>query len=266
MIHQTAVVEDGAEIGVDVQIGPFAYVAAGARIGEGCILGPHVTVLGGATLGPGCRVHAGAVIGDEPQDLAFQPGTRSFVRIGSACLIREGVTIHRGTKPETATEVGDGCFLMANSHLAHNVRLGRRVIVANGSLLAGYVEVGDGAFISGNTGVHQFVRIGRLAMLGGAAGFSKDVPPFCMTKSGWFNRVAGLNVVGLKRAGVAPEVRLQLKQAYAMLYRSGLNVSQAVARMKTAFPDGPARELWEFAEASKRGICSDVRDADRTEA
>ena len=265
MIHPTAVVEGGVIMGRDVQVGPFAYIAEGAMIGDACVLGPHVTVLGSATLGNGCRVHAGAVIGDAPQDLAFKPDTRSYVRIGAGCVIREGVTIHRGTKPETLTEVGDGCFLMANSHLAHNVRLGRNVILANGALLAGYVDVGERAFISGNTVVHQFVRIGRLAMLGGAAGFSKDVPPFCMTRSGWLNRVVGLNVVGLQRSGMPPEVRLQMKQAFAMLYRSGLNVAQAVERMKTAFPDGPARELWEFVEASKRGICGTGRAADESE-
>lgn len=266
MIHPTAVIEAGAEMGRDVQCGPFSFVGAGARIGNACVLGPHVAVLGNTVLGDGCRVHAGAVIGDEPQDLAFKPDTRSYVRIGAGCVIREGVTIHRGTKPETVTEVGENCFLMANSHLAHNVRLGRNVILANGVLLAGYVDVGDRAFISGNTAVHQFARIGRLAMLGGAAGFSKDVPPFCMTKSGWFNRVVGLNVVGLRRSGMSPEVRLQVKKAFVMLYRSGWNVSQAVDKMKAAFPDGPARELWEFVESSKRGICGAGRSAEEDEA
>jgi UDP-N-acetylglucosamine acyltransferase len=255
MIHKTAVIEPGAEIGDGVRAGPFAYVESGARVGDGCVLGPHVSILRYASIGPGCHVHAGAVLGDLPQDRDFKEAD-SWVRIGSGCLIREGVTVHRGTKPDTTTEVGDGCFLMAFSHLAHNVRLGRGVIVANGALLAGYVEVGDGAFISGNCVVHQFVRIGRLAMLGGGAAVSKDVPPFCMVHPLAVNRVIGLNVVGLRRAGMGPEVRKEIQQAFAMLYRSGLNVSQAVSGIRESFSGGPAGELADFAESSERGLCA----------
>jgi UDP-N-acetylglucosamine acyltransferase len=236
-------------------VGPFAYVAAGARVGANCAIGPHVTILGPVTLGERCRVHAGAVLGDLPQDLGFQGGDTS-VRIGADGVIREGVTIHRGTKPGTATEVGDGCFLMAFSHVAHNVKLGQGVIVANGALLGGYVEVGDRCFISGNCLVHQFVRIGRLAMLGGASGVSKDVPPFCTTRPMAVNTILGLNVVGLRRAGVGPADRVAIKQAFTLLYRSGLNVTQAVERIKAAFASGPALELCAFAEASHRGICA----------
>ena len=145
-IHPTAIIEDGAAIGDDVEVGP------------------HAVIFRHATIGPHCRIHTGAVIGDVPQDLAFK-NVESFVRIGAGCVIREHVTIHRGTKEGTGTVVGDGCYLMAHSHLGHNVQLGRRVILANGALLAGYVEIGDLAFISGNACVHQFVRIGRLAML-----------------------------------------------------------------------------------------------------
>jgi UDP-N-acetylglucosamine acyltransferase len=236
-IHPTAIVEDGATIGDDVQIGP------------------HVVIDRHVTIGPHCRIHAGAVIGDLPQDLAFQPA-ETFVRIGARCVIREHVTIHRGTKPETATEVGDDCFLMANCHLAHNVRLGRRVIIANGVLLGGYVDIGDGAFLSGNVVVHQFVRIGRLAMLGGNAGLSKDVPPFCTAHSVRYNQIAGLNVVGMRRAGLSPAERMEVRRAFAILYRSGLNVTQALDRLRQEFGAGPALELIEFVAASRRGICA----------
>ena len=236
-IHATAVIEDGAVIGDNADIGP------------------HAVIFRHTTIGPNCRIHAGAVIGDLPQDLAFRP-TDSFVRIGADCVVREHVTIHRGTKPGTATVVGDGCYLMANSHLAHNVRLGNRVVVANGTLLAGYVEVGDEAFISGNVVVHQFVRIGRLTMLSGGCGIGKDVPPFCTTIGIQRNSIGGLNTIGMKRAGLPPAERVQVKQAFNLLYRSNLNVSQALDRMRQEFADGPAMEIVEFVAASRRGICS----------
>lgn len=236
-IHPTAVIEDGAVIGRNVDIGP------------------HAVVLRNVTIGPNCRMHAGAVIGDLPQDLAFQPAD-TFVHIGADCVIREHVTIHRGTKPGTATVVGDGCYLMANSRLAHNLRLGTRVIVANGALLAGYVEVGDEAFISGNVVIHQFVRIGRLAMPSDGCGIGKDVPPFRTTVGLERNRIGGLNTIGMHRAGLPPAERVQGKRAFTLLYRSHLNVSQALERMRQEFTDGPVMEIVEFASASQRGICS----------
>jgi len=235
-IHPTAVIEDGAMIGEDADIGP------------------HAVIFRGATIGPRCRIHAGAVIGDLPQDLAFRP-TESFVRIGADCVIREHVTIHRGTKPDSATVVGDGSMMMANSHLGHNVHLGSRVIVANGALLGGYVDVGDAAFISGNVVIHQFVRIGRLAMLSGNCGIGKDVPPFCATHGVRRNQVAGLNVIGMRRAGFSLAERMQVKRAFTLLYRSGLNVIQAVDRMRQEFTEGLAMELMQFVADSRRGIC-----------
>lgn len=253
-IHPTAVVHSGAEIGKDVTIGPYAVIDDKVRIGAGTVIGPHVTLFRFTTIGEKCVLHANAVLGDWPQDVAFKPEDESYLRIGSNCRIREGVTMHRGTKPGTATEVGDGCFLMVNSHLGHNVKLGACVIIANGALLAGYAEVGDGAFLSGNCLIHQFTRIGRLAMLAGGTAITKDVPPFCKTSGGAGNTVVGLNVIGLRRAGMSPEDRLAIKRAFTILYRSKLNVSQAVERLKQ---DSSAlvREFTEFIEASKRGVC-----------
>jgi len=253
-IHETAVIEEGAEIGRGVRIGPFCHIEASVRIGDGCVLGDRVSLLGDLVIGTACTIHAGAVLGDLPQDLGFM-GVESGVRIGNECEIREGVTIHRGTSEGTMTEIGDGCFLMGFSHYAHNVKLGQRVIVVNGSLLAGYVEVGDGVFISGNCGVHQFVKIGRLAMLGGGGGISKDVPPFCTTRTTGFNEVVGLNVVGMRRAGMTPEERKQVKAAYRILYRSGLNVTQAVEQIRASFDSGPALEFCDFVAGSERGLC-----------
>jgi UDP-N-acetylglucosamine acyltransferase len=254
-IHPTAVVDPGAVIGANVAIGPFAFIDRDTQIGDGCVIGPHSVILRYTSLGRNCRVHACAVLGDLPQDLAFKDEP-SYVKIGANCVFREGVTIHRGTKPGTSTIVGDNCFLMANSHLAHNVQLGNGVIIANGALLAGYVEVGERAFISGNAVIHQFVRIGRLAMLSGVSGIGKDVPPFCTTVGVCRNRIAGLNVVGLRRAGIGPEERQAIRSTIKILYRSGLNVSQALERIKKEFTQPAVQEICAFVEASKRGICT----------
>jgi UDP-N-acetylglucosamine acyltransferase len=238
-----------------VIIHPTAIIEDGAVIGDNADIGPHAVIFRGVTIGPNCRIHAGAVIGELPQDLAFEPA-ESFVRIGADCVVREHVTIHRGTKPGTATIVGDGCYLMVNSHLGHNAHLGNRVIVANGTLLGGYVEIGDGAFVSGNVLIHQFVRIGRLTMLSGGCGIGKDVPPFCTTIGIQRNSIGGLNTIGMKRAGLSPAERVQVKQAFNFLYRSNLNVSQALDRIRQEFADGPAMEIVEFVAGSRRGICS----------
>lgn len=253
-IHPLAIVDKKAEIGSDVTIGPYSIIEGNVKIGNGVRIGPDVVVYKYTSIGDNCVVHAHAVLGDLPQDTAYRDCV-SFVRVGSGTTIREGVTIHRGTKPDTVTEVGAGCFLMANSHLAHNVRLGNNVVLANGALLAGYVDVGERAFISGNAVVHQFVRIGRLAMLGGNCGISQDVLPFCTMRSVALNETAGLNVVGMRRAGFKPEERLVVKRAFSVLFRSGLNMTQAVAKLKQQDQSPLAIELCDFIAGSKRGIC-----------
>ncbi len=256
-IHSSACIDPKAALGRDVVVGPGAVIAAGARVGDRCVIGPHAVIYGGVTLGEGCRVHAGAVIGDTPQDLAFKGEVASFVRIGARNILREGVTIHRGTKEGTETVTGDDCYLMANSHLAHNVQLGHRVIIANGALLAGYVEVGDGAFISGNVVVHQFCRVGRLAMLGGLSAISKDVPPFCMTRSGSLNTIVGLNIVGLRRNGFNPEQRKSARGCLDIVFRQGLNTGQAVRKLGVLAEQGDvlAGEWANFIAGASRGIC-----------
>jgi UDP-N-acetylglucosamine acyltransferase len=260
-IHATAVIEAGATLGEGVTIGPFAFIERDVQVGDGCVVGPHVTLLGHTTLGQNCQIHTGAVLGDLPQDLAFKGG-QSFVKIGDNCVIREGVTVHRGTGEGTITEVGQGCLLMANSHLAHNVKLGDRVIVANGALLAGYVQVGDRAFISGNCLVHQFARVGRLAMLSGGAALQKDLLPFCMTPALTTNTVMGLNTVGLRRANMSTAERDLLKQALAILYRSQLSVPAALEKLASF--DSPLIKEWcEFIRTAKFGICQFANRAGR---
>lgn len=254
-IHPSASVDSTAQLSDEVIVGPQAVIEADTVIGSGCRLGPGAVIMRYTTLGAGCTVHAHAVLGDIPQDLEFADAD-SRVEIGPGGVFREGVTIHRGTKPGSATQVGERCFLMANSHLAHNVVLGDEVIIANGALLGGYVEVGDQAFISGNGAIHQFCRIGRLAMLGGMAGIGKDVPPFCTAASHRRNRIAGLNTIGLRRAGFTPAERSEIKQAYKWLYGGDVSTSEAVERICSEYPSGPARELADFVAGSKRGICA----------
>jgi UDP-N-acetylglucosamine acyltransferase len=253
-IHPTAVVEPGAQIGDNVTIGPLSYVEQDVTIGEGCLIGPQVTILRYSTLGANCKVHSGAVLGDLPQDIDFG-GDRSYVRIGADCIIREGVTVHRGTKPESVTEVGDGCFLMVNSHCAHNVKLGKKVILANGALLGGYAEVGDGAFLSGNALVHQFVRLGRLCMMGGGCGVSQDVLPFVTVRSYTPNKLMGLNVVGLRRSGIAPNERKEIKRAYVLLFDSKLATKDAIRQIRDELKTPVAEEMCAFIESSERGFC-----------
>lgn len=258
-IHPTALIDPAAVVAPDAEIGPYSVIGPDVNIGTGCVIGPHVVMHPHVRLGAGCTVHAGAVLGDLPQDLSFKP-VRSFVEIGEHCVIREGVTIHRGTKEDTVTRVGAHCLLMANSHLAHNVELGNSVILANGVLLAGYVIVGSGVFMGGNAAVHQFVHVGRLAMLGGLCGISQDVPPFCTAASCQYNRLAGLNTIGLKRAGMSPEARTALKRAFVTLFRAGLARSEALDRIEQDSAHPEVREFVAFVRASKRGVCSG-RDA-----
>ena len=257
-IHSSAVIEPGARIGAEVEIGPFCYICNDVEIGDGCRLSAHVTILPHTKIGNNCNIHSNAVLGDLPQDIAFQDEI-SYVVIGDNCQIREGVTIHRGTKAGTSTTVGNNCMLMANSHLAHNVQLGNQVIVANGALLAGYVQVGDRAFISGNCLVHQFARIGKLVMMSGGSATQRDVPPFCMTRNQSADSVMGLNAIGLRRAGISSEDRLELKRAFKVLYKSGLLIPEAIIKLKNEFDNALVKEMYEFIQESQRGICRHIR-------
>ncbi len=254
MIHKTAIIDPSAELGSNVDVGPFTVIEADVTIGDGTAIGPNVSIRPYTSVGPRCNIHAGVVLGGIPQDVNFEGG-KSFVTIGANCQIREYVTINRGTQTDSVTEIGDDCFLMALSHFGHNVKLGRNVIVANGALLAGYVNVGDQVFISGNCVLHQFVTVGRLAMLGGSCGISKDIPPFCLVKPLEGNTIAGLNSVGLRRSTLATKERQEIKEAFKLLYLSGLNISHALEEIKATFPSGPASEFATFIEESKRGIC-----------
>ncbi|MCZ7643753.1 MAG: acyl-ACP--UDP-N-acetylglucosamine O-acyltransferase [Planctomycetota bacterium] len=253
-IHPTALVDPAAELGADVELGPYAVVEAGARLGRGVRLWAQAYVCAGAELGDECQVHMGAVVGHLPQDRAYK-GEPTRATIGPRTIVRENVTIHRSTGEGTETRVGADCFLMAGSHVAHNCMLGDRVMLANGAQLAGHVQIGNGAIVSGNVVIHQFVRVGRLAILSGGSRFGMDVPPYLIGDG--TNAVTSLNSVGLRRSpDLTPQDRSQLKEAYRVLYRSELDLPQALERLRAEF-DAPAVRLWvEFlSNPSPRGFC-----------
>jgi len=255
-IHSTAIIHKGAELGQDVKVGPYAIIYGPTQIGDGCSIGPHAIVYPYTTLGMKCRIHAGAILADLPQDVAFEGVVESYLTIGDRTILREGFTAHRGTGEGSTTSIGSDCFLMGHVHVAHNARLGNGVLAVNGTLIAGHAEIQDGAFLSGNVAVHQFVRVGRLAMMGGGSTATKDVPPFCTTPPVTNNRVVGLNVVGLRRAGISPEDRLQLKSAFRRFYLFGTNMRGIAEELRAEKSEGPVHEFAEFILASKRGVCA----------
>jgi UDP-N-acetylglucosamine acyltransferase len=254
-IHPTAVVHPGAEIGVGVRIGPYAVIGEGVRIGDGTQVGPHAVLEGRLELGPRCEIFTGAVIGSAPQDLKWKPGTPSGVRIGAENVIREYATIHRSSLEDGWTVIGDGCYIMAQSHIAHDCLVGNHVILTGFTGLTGFVQVGDRAVLSGLAGIHQFVRIGTLAFVGGCSRIPQDVPPYLLVE-GNPAVVRGVNVVGLRRAGVPAQARLELTRAYKILYRSGHSRARALERMRAELaPSDYVDRLVEFIASSKRGIC-----------
>ncbi len=251
-IHKSAVIADGAVIHETAEIGPFAVIGANVKIGAGTKIGAHVVVDGHTTIGENCNIYAGAAIGLDPQDLKYD-GEETGVTIGNNVVIREYVTIHRATK-EGSTIVGDNCFLMNYCHIAHNCKLGSGVIMANNTTLAGYVEVGDGAVFAGMVILHQHVKVGRFCMLGGMTGSRVDLPPFTLC-DGRPAMVRGLNVIGLRRNKMGPEKRAAIKQTYKLMLRSGLNHSQAIARIKEEVEQfDEVKEVCDFFANSKRGV------------
>jgi len=262
-IHPTASVDADARLEEGVTIGPYAVVESAVHIGRGTEVRAHAVVKRYTTLGQGNVVHEGAVLGGEPQDLTFAGG-ESYLRIGDGNRIREFVTVHRANKPGAATLIGSRCFLMAYVHIAHDCVLEDGAILVNYSGLSGHVRVGAGAFVSGGVVVHQFTRIGRLAMIGGNAKVTQDCLPFILT-DGFPARARAVNVVGLRRAGVASTTTRALREAYRTLLRGGLPLSEAVGRL-AASPEPLVRELAEFARTSTRGFAHAAAAADDSPA
>jgi UDP-N-acetylglucosamine acyltransferase len=259
--HPTALISDDAVLPADVKIGPFAIIEGPVTVGPGCVIHSHARLTGPLTLGTQNEVGTGAVLGGAPQHLGYK-GELTAVEIGDENVFREHVTVSRGmpvvpgTPGTGVTRIGNRNFFMAGSHVAHDCVVANDVIFANSALIGGHVTVADRAFISGNSAVHQFCRVGRLAFLSGSSASSKDIPPFFVMQD--VNTVRGLNLVGMKRAGMAPAERVAIRKAFRIIYltRPAQPLSVALLRIEAELGSFPAvAELVEFIRSSKRGIC-----------
>jgi UDP-N-acetylglucosamine acyltransferase len=259
MIHPTAIIDPKATVDLTCDVGPYAVIDANVRVEANCRIGPHVHITGHSEIGPENRFYTGCVIGEAPQDLKYKDEP-TRLRIGSGNVFREHVTVHRSAKLDEDTVIGSNNFLMAHCHVGHNSQLGNHIIIANGALVGGHVTIQDRVFISGNCLLHQFVTVGTLALMQGGSGISKDLPPYTITKGN--NHIAGLNTIGLRRAGLSAADRLELKRAYHALFRSELPMRKALEAVANQFTNPHARALVEFVRASKRGVCADVSRAD----
>ncbi|MCX5828839.1 MAG: acyl-ACP--UDP-N-acetylglucosamine O-acyltransferase [Deltaproteobacteria bacterium] len=254
-IHPTAIISSEAHLEEGVEIGPYSIIGPDVTIGKNTIIGPHVVIDSQTDIGEGCRIFQFSSIGAVPQDLKFK-GEATRTIIGNYNTIREYVTIHRATSADIGvTIMGDYNLLMAYCHVAHNCKLGNRIVMANAANLAGHIHVEDNAIIGGLTGIHQFTRIGAHCIIGGCSAVAKDVPPFVMA-SGNIAKLYGLNMVGLKRRNFSVETIQALKQAYRLVFRSSLLLKTAIAKVKTEVADIPeVRQFIDFIQNSQRGIC-----------
>ncbi len=256
-IDKRAFIDEGVKLGKGVSIGPFSYIESGAEIGDGTIIGPNVVIRKNTRIGKNCRIYQFASIGEIPQDLKFK-GEDTYLEIGDGNIIREFVTINRGTgHGGGVTRIGDGNLLMAYVHVAHDCSIGNGVILANAVNLAGHVTIEDNAILGGLTAVHQFVRIGRLAFIGGMSGVAMDIPPF-VKAAGNRTKLYGINTIGLKRHGFSNEVISALKRAYRIYFMKGLLSKEAIFEIKADHSLMRFKEVQDFVrflESSERGIC-----------
>lgn len=252
-IHSTAVISEGAQLGVDVSVGAYSVIGPHVRIGDGTSIGPHVVLDGHTSIGTECTIFPFACLGTRSQDLKFK-GDTTYVEIGDKTTLREYVTVNSGTSEGEVTRVGQNCFLMAYCHVAHACKVGDGVIMANCATLAGEVTVEAGAVLGGLSAVHQFCRIGAMTMVGGCTKIVKDCPPFMMV-DGNPAAVRGLNVIGLKRRDVPGDTIRALKESYRLIYRSTLTTAQAVEKIAAEYDEhDKVQQLLDFIGSSKRGI------------
>ncbi|MBW2088250.1 MAG: acyl-ACP--UDP-N-acetylglucosamine O-acyltransferase [Deltaproteobacteria bacterium] len=254
MIDATAIVDSKAELDANVEVGPYSIIRENVSIGAGTVIGPHVIIEPYVNIGQDCHIFQYAAIGAPPQSLKFK-GEKSDVKIGRGTIIREFVTIHRGTEfGGGLTEVGEENFLMAYTHIAHDCMTGKKVIFANNATLAGHIIVGDHATIGGLVAIHQFVRIGNYAYVGGKSAVVKDIPPYVIA-SGDRAKLHGLNTVGLKRHGFSQETLSLLKKAYRIIFRIGITLNEAIERIRAEVEQIPeVVNLIDFIKSSRRGI------------
>jgi len=252
-IHPTAVVDPQAQLGENVSVGPFSVIESDVVVGEGSQIASHVYIHSGVRMGKKCRVFKGAVVGTDPQDLKYA-GEKTTLEIGDNTTIREFCTLNRGTTHRMKTTIGSNCLLMAYVHVAHDCDIGDNVILANAVNMAGHVVIESFAAVGGMSPIHQFVRVGRYSFVGGGLRVSKDVPPYILA-AGNPMQYAGVNRVGLTRKGFSKETLAAIRQAYKTIYRSGMNISQALQELrKQENPIDEVQTIIDFIEASERGI------------
>lgn len=263
-IHPTAIIEKGAKIGQGVTIEPYAIVKANVTLEDGVVIKSHAYIDGFTTIGKNTVVYPSASIGTQTQDLKFR-GEKTYVKIGKNCQIREFVTINSSCQENTVVQIGDNCLIMAYCHVAHNCTVGNRVIMSNNATLAGHVTVDDFAIIGGFTPIHQFVRIGRYAMVGGMSRVTHDIPPYTIG-AGIPYKFGGLNIIGLKRNGIPLDTRKELAKAFKIVYRSGLYLEEAIARIENELDLLPEVQHWiDFCRSSKRGLMCLQRELEESE-
>ena len=257
-IHPTALVSPNAKLGSDVTVGPFSIIEDDVVIGDGCQIASQVTIKNGTTLGVKNVVGESVVLGGTPQH-AQATGPFGRLVIGDENKFREFVTVHVSMSPDAQTTMGNGNYLMINAHIGHDSHIGNHTILANAVMISGHVTIEDYAFLSGNVGIHQFCRVGQNAMVGGMARMTQDIPPY-VTIDGASDKVVGLNTIGLRRRGFNRDHIKQLKEAYRVIYRSGLPFSEVLEKLQADFPKGPAAKFYEFMSAGgKRGFVQERR-------
>ncbi len=252
-IHATAVIDDSAVLESGVTVEPYAVIGPNVTIGARTRVGAHVVIERDTTIGEDCRLHTGAALGGDPQDLKYA-GEASRLVVGDRTVIREFVTLNRGSAARGSTNIGSDCLLMAYAHVAHDCEIGNHVVIANTVNMGGHVTVGDWVIIGGASAVHQFARIGAHAFIGGMSGVRKDVPPY-VKASGHPMKLYGLNSVGLQRRGFTKELRMDIRKAYRLLFQSKLNVREALAEARGTLSSSPELDLFlDFVERSERGV------------
>jgi UDP-N-acetylglucosamine acyltransferase len=253
-IHETAIIHPGAQLGEDMEIGPYSIIEENVKIGSGTKIGPYVHLEGWTSIGKDCRIFTGATIGNESKDLKYKAGDRSFVTIGDGNVIREYASISRATGKDGTTEIGNDNLIMTYVHIAHDCKIGDNTVLASFATLGGHVVIEDRAIIGAQASFHQFVRVGTMALAGACAKVVQDIPPYVIS-DGYPARIRCLNTVGLKRNKLSAQSRRLLKRAYRLLFRSNLNRTQAVKRVrKEVEMCEEVEHLLEFIEASQRGI------------
>jgi UDP-N-acetylglucosamine acyltransferase len=254
-IHPTAIISPEVEIGDNVEIGPYAIIEGKIKIGDNCKIFPSVHIQGYTEIGENTKIFTGAIIGSIPQDLKYK-GDITYLKIGKNNTIREYVTINPGTSAGEETIIGDNNLIMAYAHIAHNCKVGNNVIIANSGTLAGHVEIDDYAIIGGLVGIHQFCRIGKHSIIGGCSKVVMDIIPYIMA-DGHPARPYGLNIIGLKRRNFSEEKIKILNEAYKIIFKSGLNTSQALKKLEEMNDCEEVKDIIEFIKSSKRGIAKE---------